>query len=260
MRVVDSQPARIRVERGVDGTSRAVHPRRSTIYLGNLLDVERGVAGTEAQAHDDGASVYLTVVEVERGVENSTRDDHSKNGEIFLGHRLVVERGVLNTEPEEHTNGTLILDFPPPPGSPATTEQACGQTFVASAEPTGPAPTPVEGAQDVAVSLIEFDVIPETASIVDGLVTFQVTNDGAAVHNFRVIATDLAADALPLAGAQVDEQSADLEVVGGFTSLIGPGDSQTAATELPPGSYVLICNVPGHYESGMFVNFEVTAP
>ena len=86
-----------------------------------------------------------------------------------------------------------------------------------------------------------------------------VTNDGTIPHNFRVIATDLAADALPLDGAEVDEESADLEVVGSI-ALIGPGDSQTAAAELPPGGYVLICNVPGHYENGMFVDFEVTVP
>jgi uncharacterized cupredoxin-like copper-binding protein len=32
------------------------------------------------------------------------------------------------------------------------------------------------------------------------------------------------------------------------------------ALDLEAGPYVLICNVPGHYESGMHAAFEVTAP
>jgi uncharacterized cupredoxin-like copper-binding protein len=29
---------------------------------------------------------------------------------------------------------------------------------------------------------------------------------------------------------------------------------------LEAGAYVLICNIPGHYQQGMFVGFEATAP
>ena len=30
------------------------------------------------------------------------------------------------------------------------------------------------------------------------------------------------------------------------------------ALELDPGNYVLMCNLPGHYEAGMFAAFTVT--
>ena len=104
----------------------------------------------------------------------------------------------------------------------------------------------------------EFTVAPDTVSISSGLTNFTVANDGTGVHNFRVIATDLAPDALPLDGTQVDEDS--LTVVAEI-GLFGPGDTRlTPATQLEPGNYVLICNIAGHYEEGMFAGFEVVAP
>jgi uncharacterized cupredoxin-like copper-binding protein len=106
--------------------------------------------------------------------------------------------------------------------------------------------------------LDEWSVTTDPAGIVDGPVEFTVTNDGTARHNFRVIRTVLAPDILPVAGTEVDE--GQVEVVGGFTNGLAAGDSQTAAATLAPGSYVLICNVPTHYDQGMAVAFDVTAP
>ena len=56
----------------------------------------------------------------------------------------------------------------------------------------------------------------------------------------------------------MDEDSLDVVAEIG---LFGADDSRlTPATQLEAGSYVLICNVPGHYENGMFAAFEVVAP
>ena len=63
-----------------------------------------------------------------------------------------------------------------------------------------------------------------------------------------VIRTDLAADALPVSGATVDESQLD---VLGRTDTIGGGESETLSLNLSAGSYVLICNVPGHWGLGM---------
>ena len=85
-------------------------------------------------------------------------------------------------------------------------------------------------------------------------VTFRVANDGAVLHNFVVIRTDAAADALPVAGAAVDEGAVD--VVGRIDDLFG-GDTRDATVTLTPGNYVLICNIPGHYQLGMTAAFTV---
>ncbi|OGO51228.1 MAG: hypothetical protein A2148_10130 [Chloroflexi bacterium RBG_16_68_14] len=262
VRIVNSRPARLRVERGVERTSRDGHARRVPLYEANLLVVERGVGGTQPQAHSEGEQAFLTVVEVKRAAGGSKLEVHSKNAEIFLGHRLIMERGVLGSEAAEHPSGALVLNFPPAPEGPTITQEACGQRAVAPAPetPAGPTQTPVAGAQEVVISLSEWSVSPDPATIADGPVTFQVSNEGVAVHNFRVFATDLAPDSLPVAVDRVDEESDQLDVVGGIAGAIPAGTSQTVAVDLPPGSYVLVCNVPTHYQTGMFVGFQVTAP
>jgi uncharacterized cupredoxin-like copper-binding protein len=73
-----------------------------------------------------------------------------------------------------------------------------------------------------------------------------------------VAATDLAPDALPLNGPGVDE--GQLDIVAGYTGLLAAGDTRLAQADLEAGTYVLFCNVPGHYGAGMFTSFEVTSP
>ena len=252
--VVATEPARIRVERGVLDSDRAPHARRVAILDGNLLEVERAFADTDAAGHESGDSVFMSAIEIEREVEGSLLEAHTRNAEIFLGNELIVERGVLGTEPAEHANGGLIYNFPVAPDDPSLNMGACGQPFLGGepdAQPTVPGP-------QVAVSLNEFSVEPQPDSIEAGSLNFVITNDGVGGHNFRIIATDLAPDALPVVDDRVDED--ELDVVGGISSLIGAGTTQSTSATLAAGSYVLICNVPTHYDQGMYVGFEVAAP
>ena len=257
--VRDVEPAVLRVERGVGGTSNDTHSRRVPIFVGNLLRVERGVQGTSAEAQTAGTPALFTELEVSRAVGGSTLADHSKNAEVFIGSSIFVDRGVLGTDAAEHINDTLVLDFPVPPDNPSTNAgPTCGQLAVDLGDGPDEEVTPDPNATQVAVSLFEFGVEPDAVSITSGLTNFTVANDGAIPHNFRLIATDLAPDALPLDGSAVDEDSLDVVAEIG---LFGADDSRvTPATQLEAGSYVLICNVAGHYESGMFVGFEVVAP
>ncbi len=254
VRVTRVEPAKLRVERGADGTDREAHSRRASIFDRNLLNVERGFGSTPA-AHDEGDSVFLTILEVARSVAGSTFGPHSKTAEIFLGHRLTVERGVFGTSAAEHGNGVLVYNFPTAPIGPEPNISACGQTR----EVVTPMPlaTPSEDAQVVNVSLTDdpFAVTPDQPTISEGLVYFLANNDGAQDHNFRVIATDLPPDELPTASGGADEDA--LDVVASIPQF-GVGVSQSTEVELVPGNYVLICNIPGHYGSGMFVGFEVT--
>ena len=112
---------------------------------------------------------------------------------------------------------------------------------------TLPPPPPGDGPV-VEVSLQEFRVTLAVDTVGADGVTFRVANDGAVLHNFRIIRTDVAADALPLSGVIVDEGAVD--VVGRIDDLFG-GDTRDATVTLTPGNYVLICNIPGHYQLGM---------
>ena len=118
-------------------------------------------------------------------------------------------------------------------------------------------PAPVAAQETVAVSLTEFAVAADPGSAGAGPVTFQVSNDGSIVHDLLVIRTDLAPDALPLDedGFMVDEER--VEVVASSAEL-GSGQAAEVSSALEAGSYVLICNIPTHYQAGMWLGFPVT--
>ena len=119
---------------------------------------------------------------------------------------------------------------------------------------------PAGAQQQVAVSLNDspFEVTANPSSVAAGAVDFQVSNDGAGLpHNLRVIRTDLAPDALPVDSStnMVDESQ---ENVVASSQDLAQGAMETVSSNLTGGNYVLICNIPGHYTSGMYTAFTVT--
>ncbi len=129
-----------------------------------------------------------------------------------------------------------------------------GETPVDAVGETPPAGETPAAATTVDVGLEEFAVNPAQDAAGAGALTFSVSNDGTIDHNFRVIKTDLAPDALPTANAQADESQ--LDVVASSPEF-NAGETQEVSIDLEPGSYVLICNVPGHYDLGMRAAFTV---
>jgi uncharacterized cupredoxin-like copper-binding protein len=107
----------------------------------------------------------------------------------------------------------------------------------------------------IATSLTDAFVIDIASATAEaGAIAFEVTNTGQLLHEFMVVRTDLAEDALPIDVVQVDE--AQLEIVASTLEL-PPGQSQLLLTDLEAGHYVLICNIPGHYNAGMHRTFTV---
>lgn len=121
----------------------------------------------------------------------------------------------------------------------------------------GQSPAPAtDGVQsNVSVVLDDWSVTSDPASVPAGTVTFDVTVE-AGSHALTVMRTDLPPNDLPRDGPDVvDITDESVEVIGWH------GDSDTGfslETELDPGSYVLICNLGGHYARGMRTGFEVT--
>lgn len=142
-----------------------------------------------------------------------------------------------------------------PAGDPAATEPADVEpTDSAEPDPTASEAAAAETSLDV--SLTEFVVGASVESVPAGTVTFNVTSDGGIFHNFKVVATDLAPDALPTDDATfaVDEDQVD---VVASTADLDPGEAEELTLELEAGNYVLICNIPTHYGAGMAVAFTV---
>ena len=123
---------------------------------------------------------------------------------------------------------------------------ACGGDEDDDDVPTGPSTT-------VNAIVREWSVVPEITSAPAGDFAFDVDNRGPVrAHQFKVIRTDLAHDALPIIGDQVDE--AAVEVVFALETF---ESGRFGRTTLVAGSYVFICNVPGHYQQGMSAAFTV---
>ena len=128
-------------------------------------------------------------------------------------------------------------------------------TIVAVACSAAATPTPVM--QTVVVELDEWSVRPDKTSVSAGDVTFEARNVGTIAHELVVLKTDLAADELVLEGTQVSEEASG-ELIGEIEEdELGPGQSTANTFGLASGKYVLFCNIPGHYQSGMLADFEV---
>ena len=95
-------------------------------------------------------------------------------------------------------------------------------------------------------------VTADKAEVPAGKVTFAVTNKSRdIVHEMLVVKVASTAKPLPYdeAEGRVNEEAAgDL----GEVSELDPGGSGSLTLTLDKGTYMLFCNVPGHYAAGMW--------
>ncbi len=113
------------------------------------------------------------------------------------------------------------------------------------------------GGGGIGVTLADYSVTPDESSAPAGDVTFDVTNDAEQTHEFVVFKTDLAEDQLPTNDeGDVDEEGEGVELIDEIEDIEG-GSSESLTVSLDAGSYVLICNLPGHYRQGMHASFTV---
>jgi uncharacterized cupredoxin-like copper-binding protein len=123
-----------------------------------------------------------------------------------------------------------------------------------SAHPVAAAPP-----QEVHVDLGEWKVSPAVVSGGAGVTNFvfDAENHGGMPHELSIIKTDQDPASLPVAKARVDVANAG-ELVGQVGSdQLTPDATVSLPLQLKPGTYVFICNIPGHYKQGMYGSFRV---
>ena len=110
------------------------------------------------------------------------------------------------------------------------------------------------GSKKVNVSLATYAISPSADTVNAGDVVFHITNDATdQVHEFVIVQTDLAASQLPVdANGDVDE--GQVTVVDEVEDL-EPAAVHDLSVNLAAGHYVLMCNTPGHYKQGMYLDF-----
>jgi uncharacterized cupredoxin-like copper-binding protein len=110
----------------------------------------------------------------------------------------------------------------------------------------------------VSATLADFSITLDPNSAPAGEVTFDVTNDAEQTHEFVVFQTDLAADQLRTDdNGDVDEAGEGVTLVDEIEDIEGDS-SESLTVNLDAGSYVLICNLPGHYQQGMHTSFSAS--
>lgn len=110
----------------------------------------------------------------------------------------------------------------------------------------------------IGITLSDFKVEPAETSAAAGELTFDITNDAEQTHEFVIVKTDLAADALPTnTDGDVDEEGEGIEPVDEIEDITA-GSTQSLTVSLDAGSYVFLCNLPGHYRQGMHTTFTVS--
>jgi len=123
---------------------------------------------------------------------------------------------------------------------------------------TAPAPSEAETpGTPVSATEADFSITLDNSDLAAGETTFAVTNDGPSTHEFVVLQTDDAPDALPVANGAVDESAPSITANLGEIEEITTGSSKDLTVTLDAGKYVVICNIPGHYEAGMHAGLTV---
>ncbi|WP_295075695.1 sulfocyanin-like copper-binding protein [Tabrizicola sp.] len=91
-----------------------------------------------------------------------------------------------------------------------------------------------------------------------GEISFRITNDSGAFYH-AVLVSAVADQTVPLPYL-TEEERVD-EAAAGITANLGelrPHDAKTKAAALTPGTYILYCNIAGHYAMGMWALLTVT--
>lgn len=151
------------------------------------------------------------------------------------------------TAPPETSAGADGSSEPAPTG-----EEATGTTTAPDASEEEAVVSRVEvtlGAPD------EFSLVPSVESIPAGEAVFTAVNEGQVEHELVMIKTDK--DAANLAPEDI-VHGEERNRVNEHPEHQAPGETLRFEADLEPGHYVLICNVPGHYQAGQYANFTVT--
>jgi len=118
--------------------------------------------------------------------------------------------------------------------------------------------TPTPPAVYIPVALNEWHVAV-ASTIKAGAINIEAANFGSIQHELLVFKSDLAPSAYPL------DANGDIVDDGAGINLLSDGDNidplrtQTRTVDLSqPGTYLFVCNIPGHFKAGMFTAVTVT--
>lgn len=102
------------------------------------------------------------------------------------------------------------------------------------------------------LELTDRSITADRAVVPAGHLVFAIHNNGTVGHELVVMLTDAAAEMAFDAG--VAEPSTRDAIAERENIVVGA--TKRLSVDLAPGRYLLLCNLPGHYTSGMHVALE----
>jgi uncharacterized cupredoxin-like copper-binding protein len=117
---------------------------------------------------------------------------------------------------------------------------------------TTKAATPSNASGTTTIRMNEFSFAPNNVALDAGTVTIIAPNDGKTEHELVLLKTSANAASLPMKGGHVDESTSVGEIAD-----VTPQATKRHTFKLTPGHYVMVCALPGHYESGMYGTLTV---
>ena len=124
-----------------------------------------------------------------------------------------------------------------------------------------PPPDPVSAIGAITGTETEWAIEISTDLHEAGLTTFNLTNAGSMPHEFLVVRSEKTAEELladvDAATSRIDEELLD---VLDEQPEYSPGTPGQVTVDLTPGHYVVMCNIAGHYQQGMYADLEITEP
>lgn len=134
-----------------------------------------------------------------------------------------------------------------------TVFSGCGDDSNDSASTTTPT-TQQSGGSALEIRMDDYSFAPKDATATTGRVKITAPNDGKVVHELVLLKTNRDPGSFEVSGGEVDEKALEesgAEIPGEIAD-VPPGKSKSMTVDLTPGKYAMICNLPGHYQRGMY--------
>jgi uncharacterized cupredoxin-like copper-binding protein len=137
---------------------------------------------------------------------------------------------------------------------PVTTSAASEATTPATTTTTTTttATTPAAASASVTITMSDYAFAPKDAVANAGRVTISAPNAGQRPHELVLLRTKADPAHLPKRNGEVDESKSVGEIAD-----VAAGKTKNHTFHLTPGRYVMVCNLPGHYASGMYGTLTV---
>ena len=127
--------------------------------------------------------------------------------------------------------------------------------LLAACSSSSPSAAAANGTIDASVQEWHIDLASNTVPA--GEVKFSIDNKGDETHEFVVVKTDLAEDALPVVDDQIPEDSDQLTAIDEVEDIESGSTGNELTVNLEPGHYVIFCNLLAHYGKGMHATLTV---